>query len=209
MTSKSGTLFIISAPSGAGKTSLVKALIEQTENLDVSISHTTRQPRNDEKNGEAYYFINEDEFKNLINQNRFLEYAKVFDHYYGTSRDWVEQELTSGKNFILEIDWQGARQVSSQLRNCVSIFILPPNYHSLRERLVNRHNDEPETIDFRMNAAKEEISHYKEYDYIIINDTFEQALAEIKAVITATNLGTCRQSTFYDEFVSYIMAQDD
>ena len=209
MTSKSGTLFIISAPSGAGKTTLIKALLEQVENLDVSISHTTRQPRHDEKEGEAYYFIDESEFKRLINQNRFLEYAKVFNHYYGTSRDWVEQELTTGKNFILEIDWQGARQVSSQLRNCVSIFILPPDYPSLRKRLLSRQNDEPETIEFRMKAAKEEISHYREYDYIIINDDFEQALAEIKAVIMATNLSSCRQSAFYDDFVGDIMARSD
>lgn len=209
MTNKSGTLFIISAPSGAGKTSLIKALLKQIENLDVSISHTTRKPRQDEKDGEAYYFIDEDEFKTMVNQNRFLEYAKVFNHYYGTSRDWVKKELTTGKNFILEIDWQGARQVSSQLRNSVSIFILPPDYHSLRDRLLNRQNDEPETIQFRMTAAKEEMSHYKEYDYIIINDNFEQALAEIKAVITATNLSTCRQSAFYDEFVGDIMAQND
>jgi guanylate kinase len=209
MINKSGTLFIIAAPSGAGKTSLIKSLISEIKNIDVSISYTTRKPRPDEKEGEAYYFIDESEFKNLITQNRFLEYAKVFDHYYGTSKDWVEQEMLTGKNFILEIDWQGAQQVKSQLRNSVGIFILPPDYHSLRERLVNREDDELETIQRRMDAAREEISHYKEFDYIVINDDFEQALAEIKAIITATNLGSCRQTAFYDDFVGQIMAQED
>lgn len=209
MNNKSGTLFIITAPSGAGKTSLVKALFDQSENIDVSVSYTTRKPRHDEKSGEAYYFIDESEFKNLIKENRFLEYAKVFDNYYGTSRDWVEAELASGKNIILEIDWQGAQQVKSQLRNSVGIFILPPDYHSLRERLLNRQNDELETIERRMDAAREEISHFKEFDYIVINDDFGQALAEIEAIIAATNLGSCRQSAFYDDFVGQIMAQED
>lgn len=209
MKSKSGTLFIFAAPSGAGKTSLVKAISEQIDNADVSISHTTRQPRRDEKDGVAYHFIDETEFKNLINQNQFLEYAKVFDHYYGTSRNWVEQQLALNRNIILEIDWQGAQQVKSQLRHSVSIFILPPNYHTLRDRLVGRQNDDQETIERRMSAAREEMSHYKEFDYIVINDDFEQAVAELKAIITATNLGRCRQSEFYDNFINEIMNQDD
>ncbi len=206
---KSGTLFIIAAPSGAGKTSLIKTLVSEINNIDISISYTTRKPRADEKNGEAYYFIDESEFKKLINKNYFLEYAKVFDNYYGTPKDWVEQEMLTGKNFILEIDWQGAQQVKSQLRNSVGLFILPPDYHSLRERLLSRQNDELETIERRMEAAREEISHYKEFDYIVINDNFEKALAEIEAIITATNLGCCRQSDFYDDFVAQIMAHDD
>ena len=209
MKNKNGTLFIIAAPSGAGKTSLVKALIEQTDNLKVSVSHTTRKPRNDEKEGEAYYFIDETKFKDLIKQNCFLEYAKVFNNYYGTSREWVEKELAAGNNIILEIDWQGAQQIRAQLRGSVGIFILPPDYHSLRDRLVNRQNDEMETIEFRMKAAKEEMSHFKEFDFIVINDDFEQALNEIKAIITATNLNSCRQSAFYEDFVSQIMAQND
>lgn len=207
MENKVGTLFIIAAPSGAGKTSLIKALVSEVDNIDVSVSYTTRKPRPGEKDGEAYNFIDETEFKDLIKQNRFLEYAKVFDNYYGTSKDWVEQEILTGKNFILEIDWQGAQQIKSKLRNSVSIFILPPDYQSLRERLLNRQNDALDTIEQRMNAARDEISHYKEFDYIVINDNFEQALAEIKAIISATNLGTCRQTAFYDDFVGQIMAQ--
>lgn len=209
MDNKSGTLFIIAAPSGAGKTSLVTALIEQTENLLVSISHTTRRPRPGEVNGQAYHFVSEDKFQELLQQNRFLEYARVFNNYYGTSREWVERTLAQGKNIILEIDWQGARQVSSVLRNSVSIFILPPDYNSLRERLIRRQNDAAVTIEFRMNAACEEISHYNEFDYIVINDDFDRTLAELKAVITATNLGKCRQAAYYDTFVERIMAQTD
>ena len=133
----------------------------------------------------------------------------MFGNYYGTSRDWVEQELAQGKNIILEIDWQGTQQVVSQLRGCVSIFILPPDYATLRQRLLDRQNDTLETINLRMASAQEEISHYKEFDYIVINSDFEQALAEIRAIIAATNLGKCRQSAYYDEFVAQIMAQQD
>ena len=209
MIKKSGTLFIIAAPSGAGKTSLVKVLVDEIENLSVSISHTTRKPRHDEKNGEAYYFIDETEFQALVNQDNFLEYARVFDHYYGTSRNWVETELAAGKNIILEIDWQGAQQIRSKLRNSVGIFVLPPDYATLHQRLLDRQNDDTETIERRMQAAREEISHYKEFDYIVINDDFQQAMSEIRAIITATNLGSCRQSAHYDEFVDQIMAQSD
>ncbi len=209
MQGKSGTLFIIAAPSGAGKTSLVKAISGKTDNTDISISHTTRKPRHDEKDGEAYHIIDEAEFKNMVKQNRFLEYAKVFGNYYGTSRDWVEQELALSRNIILEIDWQGAQQVKSQLRNSVGIFILPPDYHTLRDRLVGRQNDDRETIDRRMNAAREEMSHYKEFDYIVINDDFDRAVFELEAIISATNLGSCRQSAFYDDFVNKIIVEDD
>ncbi len=209
MQNKSGTLFIIAAPSGAGKTSLVEALVNQSNNIAVSVSHTTRQPRQNEKEGIAYHFTNEDDFKKLIQKNEFLESAKVFGNYYGTSRAWVETQLATGKHIILEIDWQGAQQIKSQLRNSVSIFILPPSYQTLRERLISRHKDELETIEQRMTAAQSEISHYRDFDYIVINDDFETALSELKAIVTATNLGTCRQSGFYDNFVGQIIAQKD
>ncbi len=209
MKDKNGTLFIIAAPSGAGKTSLIKSLTTEDNNIDVSISYTSRQPRAGEKNGESYNFIDESKFKDLIKKNYFLEYAKVFGNYYGTPKDWVEQEMLTGRNFILEIDWQGALQVKSQLRNSVSIFVLPPDYETLRNRLISRQKDDTETIERRMDAASEEIAHYKDFEYIVINDDFDTALAEIKAIITTTNLGSCRQSTFYDDFVSQIMAQKD
>lgn len=209
MKGKSGTLFIIAAPSGAGKSSLVKAISGHIDNTDVSISHTTRKPRRDEVDGVDYHFIDETEFNSMVNQNRFLEYATVFDNHYGTSRDWVEQELARSRNIILEIDWQGAQQIKSQLRNSVGIFVLPPDYHTLKDRLIERQSDEQDVIDRRMAAANEEISHYKEFDYIVINDDFDQAVSEIKAIITATNLGSCRQSKFYDDFVNKIIEQED
>ena len=206
---KSGTLFIIAAPSGAGKTSLIKSLITGENNIDVSISYTTRKPRAGEKDGEAYNFVNETVFIDLIKKDYFLEYAKVFGNYYGTPKDWVEQEMLTGKNFILEIDWQGALQIKSQIRNSVSIFVLPPSYKTLRARLTSRKKDNLEIIEQRMDAACEEISHYRDFEYIVINDDFKSAVKEIKAIITATNLGACRQSTFYDDFISQIMAQKD
>ena len=177
-TKNSGTLFIIAAPSGAGKTSLVKALSKKTNSLSISTSHTTRQPREDEREGEDYFFIEEKKFTDLIKENYFLEYAKVFDNYYGTSRSLVESEIEAGRNVILEIDWQGTKQVKSVGLEIISIFILPPNYQALRERLLNRKKDNIQTIERRMSAALEEISHYREFDFIVINDDFEQTLTK-------------------------------
>ncbi len=209
MCKKAGTLFVIAAPSGAGKTSLIRTLVERDDNLIVSISHTTRPPRPDEKDGQAYYFVDETTFKSMIRQNRFLEYARIFGSYYGTSRDQIEALLASGRNIILEIDWQGARQVTSQMKGCVGIFILPPNYTALEERLYKRKNDSPEVIKKRMNMAREEILHYTEFDYIVVNDDFEYALAEIMAIITAVNLDRRRQSTYYDKIATQLVAQTD
>ncbi len=208
MSHKSGTLFMVSAPSGAGKTSLVQAVLEQVDNLSVSISHTTRKPRIGEKNGEAYHFVDEAEFKQMIKDNRFLEYATVFKHHYGTSKQHIEEDLAAGKNIILDIDWQGARQIKSLLRNSVGIFILPPDYHSLRDRLINRHDEDMEMVEYRMQQARNEMSHFKEYDYVVINDNFDEAVDELTAIITATNLGSCRQSAYFDSVVNEIMAED-
>ena len=208
-TKNSGTLFIIAAPSGAGKTSLVKALSKKTNNLSISISHTTRQPREDEREGEDYFFIEEKKFIDLVKENYFLEYAKVFDNYYGTSRSLVESEIEAGRNVILEIDWQGAKQVKSVGLEIISIFILPPNYQALRERLLNRKKDNIQTIERRMSAALEEISHYKEFDFIVINDDFEQTLTKLNEIIVSPSTNLHRQSNFYDNFVSQIMAQQD
>ncbi|MEQ8427455.1 MAG: guanylate kinase [Gammaproteobacteria bacterium] len=209
MSYKKGSLFIISAPSGAGKTSLVKALLERFPDLSVSVSHTTRKPRTGEVDGKDYYFVDEPQFRAMINDNQFLEYARVFDNYYGTSRQQIEEDLKSGTNIILEIDWQGARQIKSLLRSAVGIFVLPPDYDALRERLANRHTDDSETVENRMQQAREEISHYKEYDYVVINDDFDDAVNELAAIVTATNLGSCRQSAYYDDFVGQMMAHED
>ena len=208
-TENSGTLFIIAAPSGAGKTSLVKELSKKTNNLSISTSHTTRQPRKDEVEGEDYFFIEEKNFIDLIKKNFFLEYAKVFDNYYGTSRSLVESEIEAGKNVILEIDWQGAKQVKSIGLKVVGIFILPPNYQALRERLLNRNKDNIQTIERRMSAALEEISHYKEFDFIVINEDFEQTLTKLNEIMVSPNTNLHRQSNFYDNFVNQIIAQQD
>lgn len=206
---KTGTLFIIAAPSGAGKTSLVRALLRQWDDIAVSVSHTTRPPRPGEVDGDAYHFVAEAEFKALVGQGRFLEHARVFGHYYGTSHDGVRQTLATGKSLILEIDWQGARQVAARQPDCVSIFILPPDYATLRRRLLGRKNDSAETIERRMRAARDELVRYEAFDYIVINDEFERALGEIRAIITAANLGRRRQAAYYDDFVAKIIAQPD
>ncbi|SRR5690554_980292 len=176
------TLFVISAPSGAGKTSLVKALTNQLRHTQVSISHTTREARPGEKNGVDYHFIDQPTFVDLLNQNTFLEHAQVFGNYYGTSQQWVEQTLQQGIDVILEIDWQGAQQVG-RLMPCCRICILPPSIDALKQRLTARGQDNEDTISHRMAQAQEEISHFAEADFLVINDDFETALAELKAII--------------------------
>ncbi len=202
---KTGSLFVVSAPSGAGKTSLIQALVNDIASLKVSVSHTTRLPRANEKDDVAYHFVNETEFKDMIKQNLFLEYATVFEHYYGTSRSWVEEQHELGYDILLDIDWQGAQQIKSRFTGAVSIFILPPTYSSLYDRLAGREDDETD-IERRMQDAKNEISHCREYDFIIINDEFDQAVTELKSIIQATNLYSCRQAPFYDNFVKGLIA---
>jgi guanylate kinase len=171
-----GTLYVFSAPSGAGKTTLVKALLEQTDDIGVSVSHTTRVSRSGEFDGKDYNFVSQDQFKALIDQNAFLEHAQVFDNFYGTSQIWVEQELSAGRDVILEIDWQGAKQIRQQMPNMISVFILPPSREELLKRLTGRGTDEQSIIDRRMQDAVSEMSHYSEFDYLIINDDFATAL---------------------------------
>jgi guanylate kinase len=184
-TTSIGTLYVFSAPSGAGKTSLVKALLEKTEDIGVSVSHTTRAPREGESDGKDYNFVSQEAFKELIEQNAFLEHAQVFDNFYGTSQVWVEQQLNAGRDVILEIDWQGAQQIRQQMPNMVSLFILPPSRDELLKRLTGRGTDSQEVIDRRMHDAVSEMSHYAEFDYLIINDNFEYALQELRSVIIA------------------------
>ena len=204
-----GTLFIIAAPSGAGKTSLVKELLKKIDNLSVSTSYTTRQPRKNEVDGKDYHFIEEKKFKDLINKDFFLEYAIVFGNYYGTSHFLVKSELETGKNIILEIDWQGMRKIKSAGLTLTSIFILPPSYRTLRERLLNRNEDNIKIIDQRMSAAIEEISHYNEFEFIIINDDFEETLIKLKEIIGNPMTNSCRQSAFFDNFIEQMMVQKD
>lgn len=181
----SGTLYIISAPSGAGKTSLVKALIDSTDDLQVSVSTTTRPMRSGEVDGVNYNFTDVDTFKAQINAEVFLEYAEVFGNYYGTSREWVEQRLREGVDVILEIDWQGAQQVRARMSGCVGIFILPPSRDELERRLRGRASDADDVIARRLSEAVTEMSHYAEYRFIIVNDDFDKALIDLRSIILA------------------------
>ncbi len=185
---KKGKLYIISAPSGAGKTSLIKKLIPITDKLLVSVSHTTRAQRLGEVDGVDYFFTPVEKFKTLIEQQAFLEYAQVFDNYYGTSQKSVEDSLKQGNDVILEIDWQGAEQIRYILPDAISIFILPPSTEVLRERLQGRGQDSKAVIDRRMQDAVTEMSHYAEYNYLVVNDDFSHALTELKSIILANRL---------------------
>lgn len=188
-----GTLFIISAPSGAGKTSLVKQLVKSSDDITVSISHTTRSQRPGEVDGVDYHFIDEQEFLSMVGHSAFLEHARVFDNYYGTSQQAVERLLLDGKDVILEIDWQGARQVRRLIQDSQSIFILPPSGAALRERLQARGQDGEDVIQRRMQDAVNEMSHYAEFDYLVVNDDFDQALQELSCILTANRLRQVRQ----------------
>jgi len=191
--SSKGILYTVSAPSGAGKTSLVNALIESSPEVCVSVSHTTRPMRPGEQDGVNYHFVDAQRFEAMLAEGAFLEHAQVFNNRYGTSRHWVEETLQQGMDVILEIDWQGARQVREQLPDTVSLFILPPSLAALRQRLTGRGQDKTEVIEARMNEAINEISHYRDADYLIVNDDFTTALAQFQALITSQHLRRDRQ----------------
>ncbi len=190
-----GELYIVSAPSGAGKTSLIKQLLADSDQLSVSISHTTRNIRPGETDGKDYFFTSVDQFKKMIDEQAFLEHAQVFDNFYGTATQSVENNLQNGIDTILEIDWQGAQQVRNRFPNCISIFILPPSINVLHQRLENRGQDSKKIIDRRMRDAINEMSHYDEFDYLIVNDDFNLALTELKSIITSYRLRKDRQLT--------------
>ena len=191
-----GRLYVISAPSGAGKTSLVKALLERDPSLTVSVSHTTRKPRPHEAQGREYHFVSPEEFRAAVAQGQFLEHAQVFDNYYGTGRATVEQLLAAGRNVVLEIDWQGARQVRASLPGCTTIFILPPSRQALAERLRNRQTDSPEVIERRLRDAVSDMSHWSEFDYVVVNDVFDTAVSDLARIVagTAADLRATRAS---------------
>jgi guanylate kinase len=201
-----GTLYIISAPSGAGKTSLVKALLKATTGITVSVSHTTRQPRPGETDGVEYHFVDVETFRRMVADGAFLEHAQVFDNFYGTSRSAALDLLKRGIDVILEIDWQGARQVRSMIPGAVSVFILPPSRQALEERLRGRGQDGEEVIARRMRDAISEMSHYAEFDYLVINDQFEQALLELQSIIAARRLRTAVQQANQRELLSSLLA---
>lgn len=190
----SGTLYTISAPSGAGKTSLVKALVEQDSQLFVSVSHTTRGQRTGEENGVNYYFVSRENFENAIRAETFFEWAEVFGNLYGTAVEPVERQLEAGHDVILEIDWQGAAQVKKRVPDSVHIFILPPSLDILRQRLVGRGQDSAEVIEGRMAQAQSELAHWPEADYLVVNDRFEQALNDLQHIVASQRLSRRSQS---------------
>jgi guanylate kinase len=180
---KRGRLIVIAAPSGAGKTSLMKALLESAPTLRLSVSHTTRKRRDTEREGREYHFVSVPEFERLNEAQEFLEHARVFGNLYGTSRAFVEQQLAAGHDVVLEIDWQGAQQVRRAMPQCVSVFILPPSRRALAERLARRATDTPEVIARRLAEAAGDMSHYREFDYVVVNDDFARAVADLKRII--------------------------
>ena len=201
----SGLLFVVSAASGTGKTSLVKALLERVSNLHVSVSHTTRPQRPGELEGVHYHFTSQKEFLAQVEQAGFIEYAEVFGNYYGTSQDTVKQQLAKGHDVLLEIDWQGAEQVRKLFPESQQIFILPPSQFDLRQRLSNRGTDSVEVIEHRLSCAVEDMQQYLNFDYLIINDDFNKALHDLESVIIANRLRLSQQANRHQELIQQLI----
>ncbi|MCX7193346.1 MAG: guanylate kinase [Proteobacteria bacterium] len=200
----SGSLFIISAPSGAGKTSLVHALLATNPQIDLSVSYTTRAPRAGEVDGVAYHFISREIFIEMAGRGEFLESAEVYGNFYGTSQRWISQENAKDRDILLEIDWQGAAQVRRQFPECVSVFILPPSIAALAQRLKGRGTDSQEIINRRMKAVREDVAHVAEFDYVIINDDLNEALHEFNAVVLAARLRSICQLTRHQNLINQL-----
>lgn len=200
-----GNLFILSAPSGAGKSSLITALLKKHADMKVSVSHTTRSPRPGEENAVHYHFVSADEFKALIAKDDFFEWAQVFDNYYGTSKQAIESQLNAGIDVFLDIDWQGAQQVREIMPSVQTIFILPPSKTELEQRLNNRGQDSAEVIAGRMAKAQSETSHYNEYDYVVVNDDFETALSNIETIVLAQRLTLKAQASRHHDLITNLL----
>ncbi|MEX1827827.1 guanylate kinase [Luteibacter sp. CQ10] len=201
-----GTLFVVAAPSGAGKSTLVNALLEREPQISLSISHTTRPPRPGEQYGRHYFFVERPDFEKEITDGIFLEHAEVHGNLYGTSRTVVEEKLGSGSDVLLEIDWQGARQVRQGKPDCVSVFILPPSRVELERRLRGRNTDAADVIERRLINSREEIAHAHEFDYIIVNDRFEDALADLQAIVRAVRLRAPLEALRHHELIQELIA---
>lgn len=197
-----GNLYVISAPSGTGKTSLVKAIVESVPSVTVSISHTTREKRPGEEHGVNYYFIDENEFQRMIDHHDFLEYATIFHHHYGTSQSWVEETLAKGLDVILEIDWQGAQQIKAKFPDCITIFILPPTLEELAARLKKRNQDKPEIIAERLADARDTLTHMTEFDYVVVNADFNHAVENLKNIVEAGRFLKKRQMEKFEALLS-------
>jgi guanylate kinase len=203
---RTGRLIVLSAPSGAGKTSLVRALLERDKALRVSISYTTRPPRSGEVHGEAYFFVSRPRFEAMIESDAFLEYARVFDNYYGTSAEQVRSLTAAGQDVLLEIDWQGAQQVRASMPECLSIFVLPPSLAELERRLRGRSTDEESVIRRRLRDARDDMGHWQEFDYVVVNEDFDEALATLEAVLAGRGEGHATGSDEARARVAVVMA---
>ncbi len=191
---KEANLIVIAAPSGAGKTSLVRALLQKISEIKISVSFTTRPPRPGDVEGVDYCFLTKEEFLQKVEHGDFLEYAEVYGHYYGTSRSWVLEQLEAGTDVVLEIDWQGAQQIHKLMPHALSIFIVPPLIETLEQRLVQRQQDDKEVIERRLDLARSEIAHYLEFNYLVVNDSFEHALTDLTRIIQAGRLRSQNQT---------------
>ena len=200
----SGSLFVISAPSGAGKTSLVHALLGTNQQIDLSVSYTTREPREGEQDGVAYHFVSRETFIEMTGRGEFLESAEVYGNFYGTSQSWISQENAKDRDILLEIDWQGAAQVRRLFPECISIFILPPSMEALEQRLNGRGKDNSEVIARRMAAVREDVAHLAEFDYVIINDDLNEALHELDAVVLAARLRGSKQLARHQNLINQL-----
>jgi len=198
----SGNLFVVVAPSGAGKTSLVNDLLQRDPQIRLSISYTTRGPREGELNGRDYHFVTREQFEKMIAADDFLEHANVFGNYYGTSRRWIEERLSGDHDVLLEIDWQGAQQVRKLFEQMVGIFIMPPSLEELRRRLQRRGKDAPDTIERRLAGARDDISHVLEFEYIIVNESFDSAATDLHAVVRATRVSRTQQELRLEKLVA-------
>lgn len=204
-----GSLFVLSAPSGAGKTSLVKALLDADPGIEVSISHTTRPKRPKEVDGVNYHFVTPATFQHMQTEDAFLEHAEVFGNLYGTSAGWVAQRLAAGGDVILEIDWQGAEQIRKRMPGAVEIFILPPSLSILAQRLLDRGQDDPDVIERRLREARLEMSHHGHYDYLIVNNDFATALADLCAIVRAERLREVRQAIRLEPLIANLLNPAD
>jgi guanylate kinase len=204
----SGSLFVISAPSGAGKTSLVHALLNINPQIDLSVSYTTRQPRAGEVDGKDYHFISREQFLSMAQRAEFLESAEVYGNLYGTSQSWITQENAKDRDILLEIDWQGAAQVRKLFPHCVSIFILPPSMEALEQRLKGRGKDDSTVIEKRLSAAREDVSHVSEFDYVIINDNLNEALRELNSVVLAARLRGSSQLARHQQLINQLQTSE-
>lgn len=200
----SGNLFVISAPSGAGKTSLVQALLNINPQIDMSVSYTTRDPRPGEHDGKDYHFVSRETFLAMAKRGEFLESAEVYGNLYGTSQTWINHENSRGRDILLEIDWQGAAQIRGQFPECISVFILPPSLKSLEERLKKRGKDNDTVIARRMAAVRQDVAHVAEFDYVIINDNLNEALRELNAVVLSAKLRCARQLTRHQDLINQL-----